>query len=157
MRTLNAIQLAAMSLWLLASGGAAIYRTLSIDPVDRDGHKCVIVADELPNSTDLKNVNDFVGVNIFDLMAEGKTCGRPSAQAIADLRLHPLASVLGALMPSIVLAPLAYWGSGVILRRRQTRTAQYNAQFKVCQYCAEKIKAEAKVCRFCGREVTATV
>jgi hypothetical protein len=38
-------------------------------------------------------------------------------QAIVDVRTHPLASALGALLPSIILAPFAYWIFGFVLRR----------------------------------------
>jgi hypothetical protein len=38
-------------------------------------------------------------------------------QAVADVRYHPLASALGALTPSIVLAPIVYWMFGLALRQ----------------------------------------
>ena len=31
---------------------------------------------------------------------------------------------------------------------------RYNARFKICEHCAERIKAAAKVCRYCGRDVS---
>jgi TPR repeat protein len=67
-------------------------------------------------------------------------------QLVANLNAHPLASILGALLPAVILSPLAYWMFGRILRRNAAR-------FKVCEHCAETIKAEAKVCRYCGRDV----
>jgi hypothetical protein len=67
-------------------------------------------------------------------------------QALADLTYHPIASALGALAPSVVLSPLAYWWSGVVIRR-------YARRFKICEHCASSIKADARVCRHCGRDV----
>ncbi len=67
-------------------------------------------------------------------------------QLVANLNAHPIASVLGALLPAILFSPLVYWMSGWVLRRNA-------AHFKVCEHCAETIKAQAKVCRYCGRDV----
>ena len=38
-------------------------------------------------------------------------------QLVANLNAHPIASVLGALVPTVILAPFAYWMFGWILRR----------------------------------------
>ncbi len=38
-------------------------------------------------------------------------------QAVMDVRYHPIATVLGALAPSIILAPLVYWVFGLALRQ----------------------------------------
>jgi uncharacterized protein len=67
-------------------------------------------------------------------------------QAMVNFQHHPIASISGALLPAIMLSPLAYWMFGWILRRNAAR-------FKICEHCAETIKAEAKVCRYCGRDV----
>jgi TPR repeat protein len=67
-------------------------------------------------------------------------------QLVANLNAHPIASVLGALLPAIMFSPLVYWMFGWILRRNAAR-------FKVCEHCAERIKSDAKVCRYCGRDV----
>jgi hypothetical protein len=71
-------------------------------------------------------------------------------QLVANLNAHPIASVFGALLPAVILSPLAYWMFGWILRRNAAR-------FKICEHCAETIKAQAKVCRYCGRDVEVEV
>ena len=68
------------------------------------------------------------------------------SQARVDLAYHPIASILGALIGTVILAPFVYWMLGWILRRSAAR-------FKICEYCAETIKSDAKVCRYCGRDV----
>jgi hypothetical protein len=70
-----------------------------------------------------------------------------NSQGQIDLYYHPVARVAGSLIPTIILAPVAYWMFGKLLRRGAAR-------YKVCEFCAETIKSEAKVCRYCGREVT---
>jgi hypothetical protein len=67
-------------------------------------------------------------------------------QLVADLNTHPVASILGALLPAVILSPLIYWMVGRSLRRNAAR-------FKVCEHCAEKIKSAANVCRYCGRDI----
>jgi TPR repeat protein len=67
-------------------------------------------------------------------------------QVMVNLKYHPIASVLGGLAPVVILAPFTYWMFGRILRRNAAR-------FKICEQCAETVKAEAKVCRYCGRDV----
>jgi hypothetical protein len=67
-------------------------------------------------------------------------------QAMVNFQYHPIAVISGALAPVVILAPFTYWMFGWILRRNAAR-------FKICEHCAETIKAEAKVCRFCGRDV----
>src|SRR5262249_17023946 len=37
-------------------------------------------------------------------------------QAVVDVKTHPIASALGALLPSIILASFAYWTCGLVLR-----------------------------------------
>ena len=41
-------------------------------------------------------------------------------QAMVDLHFHPIASVLGAVLPSFVLAPLTYWAVGRTMPRLAT-------------------------------------
>jgi Sel1 repeat len=67
-------------------------------------------------------------------------------QAMVNFQYHPIASIFGAVLPAVILSPLVYWMFGWILRRSAVR-------FKVCEHCAETIKAEAKACRYCGRDV----
>lgn len=74
-------------------------------------------------------------------------------QGRLDLYYHPIASILGSLLPTIIIAPLAYWVFGRISRRV---AAHYATLYKVCEHCAETIKLQAKVCRFCGRDLTPT-
>jgi hypothetical protein len=69
-----------------------------------------------------------------------------------QLREHPFASILGALLPTIVLAPVVYFWSRRLLRWSGRLRRRYDAQFKICEHCAEKIKSAAKVCRYCGRD-----
>jgi hypothetical protein len=67
-------------------------------------------------------------------------------QARVDLLYHPIARILGALAPAVILTPFVYWMFGWIIRR-------HLARYKVCEHCAETIKSDAKICRYCGREV----
>src|SRR5712691_7057430 len=67
-------------------------------------------------------------------------------QRIVNFHYHPIASIAGALTPTIILMPFVYWMFGRICRRIAGR-------FIVCEHCAETIKSEAKVCRYCGRDV----
>jgi hypothetical protein len=67
-------------------------------------------------------------------------------QAMVNFQHHPIAVILGALAPSIIFTPIGYLMFGWVLRRNAAR-------FKICEHCAEAIKAEAKVCRYCGRDV----
>src|SRR5260221_1752614 len=67
-------------------------------------------------------------------------------QAMMNVHYHPIASIFGALLPAVILSPLAYWMFGWILRRIAARS-------KVCEHCAETIKSDARVCRYCGQEV----
>lgn len=68
-------------------------------------------------------------------------------QAMIDLHFHPIASILGALLPTVIISvPFVYWIFGRIMRRMAAR-------FKICEHCAETIKSDAKVCHYCGREV----
>jgi hypothetical protein len=67
-------------------------------------------------------------------------------QAMIDLNYHPVASILGALVPAIILAPFVYWIFGRTFRRMAAR-------YKVCEHCAETINSDTKICRYCGREV----
>ncbi|MGH6848159.1 MAG: hypothetical protein ACREC0_12210 [Methylocella sp.] len=152
-------QFAMMALWIVISGGMAVYRTLSIDPVGVDGHKCIFpyyIGKVFISKEDDEKLNAEIhvpGVDPFDRIANGKICDQSSAQAILDLRLHPVASILGSLFPTAILAPIAYWLSGFGLRRYGARMARAKGRFKVCEFCAETIKSEAKVCRYCGRDV----
>jgi hypothetical protein len=140
---LRRYQLIATAVFIVVSGGWAIQRTLSIDPVSADGRKCVIP------SSDPEEYEKFngAGANLYaQFLPDARTCDKSSLQAIVDMRLHPVARILGALSPSVVLAPVAYYMAGRLRRR-------YAARFKVCKHCAETIKSAAKVCRYCGREV----
>lgn len=38
-----------------------------------------------------------------------------------DYQMHPVASVLGSIIPSIVLSPVAYWISGRSGRKKQNK------------------------------------
>jgi len=66
-------------------------------------------------------------------------------QAAIDLQVHPIATIIGSLLPVIICTPFAYLLFGWVLRRKAAR-------FKVCEHCAETIKSDAKVCRYCGRD-----
>lgn len=68
-------------------------------------------------------------------------------EAQISLSIHPVASIAGALLPTLIIVPIAYWMFGRISRR-------IAARYKVCEFCAETIKAPAKVCPYCGRDVT---
>lgn len=143
-------QIILVAAWLAVSGGLAIQRTLSVDPELAGGRKCVIIGKIGPDYFKLNGLPE--NANPFDLFAEGSPnynpngeCNKSSVQAIIDLRLHPVASILGSLVPTIVIAPVIYFLVGWLWRR-------YNARFKICEYCAERIKSAAKVCRYCGRE-----
>jgi hypothetical protein len=70
-------------------------------------------------------------------------------QAMINFQYHPIESIVGSLLPAVILSPIGYWVFGLILRRRA-------AHFKVCEHCAETIKAAAKVCRYCDRDVAST-
>lgn len=67
-------------------------------------------------------------------------------QARIDFQYHPIARLVGALIPVIICAPFVYWILGRICRRIE-------AHFTVCEYCAEIINADAKMCRYCGRDI----
>ena len=150
-----------MVLWVAISGGVAVYRTLTLDPVGVDGHRCIFpyyIGNALISKEEDQQLNPDLhaeGVNPFDRIAEGTMCDQSSAAAIRDLRLHPVASILGSVLPTVALAPLAYWLSGLGLRRYEARIARTKAKSQVCPSCAETIKAEAKVCRYCGRDLPA--
>ena len=152
-------QLAIMAIWIVLSGGAAVYRVLSIDPIGVSGHRCVMsyyIGKVQISREDQKKANpdlDAPRVNPFERIEKDGICDEASAQSILDLRLHPAATILGSLAPTVVLLPLVYWLSGFSLRRYAARTALIKSRFKVCEFCAEEIRSEAKVCRFCGRDV----
>jgi hypothetical protein len=155
------VQFMLTALFLTLFGGMAVYRTLSIDAVGADGWRCAIVSPKY-----IKNDADEIALNIdtykhdknpFDDIynkAIRRPCDVASEWAIVALRLHPAASIFGSLVPIIILSPLVYWMVGRAIRRTQQRVARTKAQYKKCDFCAEKIKAEAKVCRFCGRELS---
>jgi len=67
-------------------------------------------------------------------------------QAVADVTYHPIASAMGALFPSVVLALPVYWGAGIFLRR-------LSAHYKRCEHCISSIKVDASVCRYCRRDL----
>jgi hypothetical protein len=137
--------------WLSVSGGLAIQRTLSGDPELAGGRKFIIIE----NGVDFFKINNLPEkANPFEIYDPASPyynpngeCSKASLQAIIDLRLHPAATMLGSLVPTVVLAPAVYFLVGWFGRR-------YRAQFKVCEHCAERIKSAAKVCRYCGREVS---
>ncbi|HUN95780.1 MAG TPA: hypothetical protein VMU69_06020 [Bradyrhizobium sp.] len=144
-------QIALAVIWLAASGGMAMERTLAVDPVLQDGRKCVALGKGGPDFSKLNDIPETT--NPFELFVPGSPyynpngqCDRASLQAIIDLRRHPIPTVLGSLVPTLIAAPGIYLFVGWLGRR-------YNAQFKVCEHCAERIKPAAKICRYCGREV----
>ena len=53
-----------------------------------------------------------------------RTLNPQSFQASIDLNEHPIASIIGALIPTVVLAPLAYWMFGPTARRIAARSVQ---------------------------------
>ena len=161
MKPAQRFQLAVAALFFLGEGVFALHRLSEVDPVNAEGRKCVF-----PNyvgNNFISREDDLVlnvklhkpGVDPFREMQISGICGQVSAQAILDLRLHPVATVLGTLLPAIILAPAAYWVSDFGFRRYQARLLAARSRFKACGFCAERIKAEAKVCRYCGRDVTA--
>lgn len=165
---LNRYQLTATALWIFISGGMAIYRTLQMDPIGQDGHKCIfpdsigqrvitLEEDKKPNP----EINFAAGVDPIFVKVDAnpfgdKDCSSSSTLAlymIYTLRLHPIAGLSGSLLPTIALAPFAYFWSGSIIQRITARANAAKSKFKTCEFCAEQIKAEAKVCRYCGRDV----
>ena len=62
-----------------------------------------------------------------------------------DYQLHPVASISGSLLPSLLGGAVIFWWSGRGFRwRKQTRT---------CPHCAEEVKEAATVCKHCGRDI----
>jgi hypothetical protein len=150
-------QIGAAALFLVIGGSVALSRVLGTDPVGPDGHKCIFpyyIGDvRIPENEDaILNAEVYQTWGVRS--AAEKFCAQASAQAIADLRLHPFATVFGALFPTLILTPVAYWLSGFGIRRYQARALVARGRYKICEFCAERIKAEAKVCRYCGRDVT---
>lgn len=58
---------------------------------------------------------------------------------------HPVAAVLGSLLPVVFLSPLTYWVSGRILRR-------YTSKPNVCVRCGSRVPESANFCQHCGQE-----
>ncbi|MGB6539113.1 MAG: hypothetical protein WBF58_24485 [Xanthobacteraceae bacterium] len=145
-------QIILVAAWLAVSGGLAIQRTLSVDPELAGGRKCVIISKVGPDYFKLNGLPE--NANPFDLFVPGNPnynpngeCNKASLQAIIDLRLHPMASILGSLVPTVALAAVIYFLIGWLLYR-------YNARFKICEHCAQRIRSAAKVCRYCGRDIS---
>jgi MFS family permease len=74
---------------------------------------------------------------------------QPNAYLARTVEEHPIASVVGTLLPIVIGAPFGYWMFGRIFRR-------IAARYKVCEHCAETIKSDANVCRYCGRDVASS-
>jgi len=89
---------------------------------------------------------------LFSLITGGQSILRTlspppyDSQSQEELLYHPIASIVGSLIPTIIAVPMIYWMTGRIYRR-------IAARYKVCQYCAETIKSAAIVCLYCGRDV----
>jgi hypothetical protein len=138
-------QIIFVAAWLVLSSGMTIQRTLSVDPELADGHKCIILTTDTEQLLKLNGLPK--NADPFELLASATPiteCSKASLQAIIDLRLHLVASIAGSLVPTIILAPVIYLLVDWLCRR-------YNARFKICEHCAERIKSAAKVCRYCGR------
>ena len=158
-------EIAATALWIIVFGGFAVYRNWAIDPFGIDSSRCIaayLYNRDHANKEDDSSVNaeakidndDPFGAILGYRRIDPLVCGADRVQAILDLRLHPVASILGSLLPAIILSPAVFFLSGYGLRRYQARTRAAKRKFKICEFCAEQIKAEAKVCRYCGREAS---
>jgi len=161
MSKLTITRIIAAVLFFLVSGSVTLIHTLSIDPYSMDSDRCV-------NSTYYKREHVYVGnetsrkddpfagldADGFGPRVDAYVCDSWRFQEIIDLRSHPVASVLGSLVPTILLVPVAFFLSGFVIRRFQARAALARGRFKQCEFCAERIKSEAKVCRYCKRDVS---
>jgi len=139
-------QIIGTALVAFASGSAAVYNTLTVDSVGKDGHRCLLLSET--GGTPVSSYTS--GADPFERIARGEMCDQLKVQAIYDLRIHPIASIAGCLFPTVIMIPAFYWLFGWSIRRYEKR----RHRFKKCEFCAERIMSEAKVCRFCGRDVS---
>jgi hypothetical protein len=143
--------------FLIGGGGQAVYRALSLDGIGPNGRRCVVSA----SGKEFDEANRGIippGFNVFDPIIYPNSyieCKISDNEIILGLRLHPTASIIGTIVPYVLLSPFAYWLFGFSIKRICAQSVAAAARYKTCSYCSESIKAEAKVCRHCGRDMPA--
>ena len=104
-RAIGKVEIAVAGACFLAGCSVAVYRIAHIDPVIEHFFgktKCV-----LPSDPDYSNQ--------FNLSPH---CAPSSIQEITDWRTHPIAYVVGTILPTVLLTPAGYWLSGFYVRRK---------------------------------------
>ena len=96
-----------------------IYQFMTGDPVGADGHRCSVPTYVVQNpqltAADLDRLDPDHYARSYHV--GGHVCSAASLERVLDLRLHPVASTAGVLIPAIILAPFIYYCLGGGLRR----------------------------------------